>query len=139
MEMIIRNKCPEHNMEHKSSAIVSERYKKVSGTMTKRRERNVQDGTGRQQETSYATVSSDGDTLSVSKAGKAANSQKAVMDGVVIKKEVAENRHVSETSIANLSVYSETELKQMYLDGDITRAEYNEEISGREIQAEVNG
>lgn len=45
-------------------------------------------------------------------------------DGIVIRKKSGE-------STINLSVYTESELRQMYLDGDITKAEYDEELGGR--------
>jgi len=133
MEMIIRNKGLEVDMDHKSPTIVSERYKKVSNAIIEPKEIGAQNGEGKQQELAYDTVSPDGDTFSISKAGKSANSQKDTMDGIVIQKEATENGQVSNASTVNLSAYSESELKQMYLDGDITRAEYNEEISSREM------
>lgn len=138
MEMIIRNKGLEVDMPHKSPAIVSERYKKVSNPINVQKETEMQDGVGKQKESSYNIISSDGDTLSVSEAGKAANSKKDTMDGIVIQKEMAENRYISNGSTENLSTYSEMELKQMYLDGTITRAKYDEEIRSREKQDETN-
>lgn len=121
MEMIIRNKGLEADMPHKSPAIVSEWYKKVSNPINMQKETEIQDGEGKQKDSAYNINSPDGDTLSVSEAGKAANSKKDIMDGIVIQKEMAENRHISNGSTENLSTYSEMELKQMYLDGTITR------------------
>lgn len=113
-------------------------------------ERSPVSGSGQQKETkeeaagqkeiSYEAVSSQGDTLSISDAGKAVSSGENALagsDGIVIRKSTTEAAAAESTNLTvNLSVYTETELKQMYLDGEITRAEYEEELSSRE--AEVN-
>lgn len=97
--------------------------------------------TGKQQETIYDAVSEQGDTLSISEEGKAENAKmnsasegKETTDGIVIKKEVKDNvqEQESDLSTINLSTYTESELRQMYLDGDITKSEYDEEINSRE-------
>lgn len=89
-----------------------------------------------QPEPSYTAVSSQGDTLSISEEGRAMNNKgnfPEESDGTVIRKAVAEAAvSESENSTVNLSIYTETELEQMYLDGEITKAEYDEEISSRE-------
>lgn len=88
-----------------------------------------------EKETAYEAVSSQGDTLSISEAGKAVSNGGTVLagaDGIVIQKATEEVTEAGSTnSTVNLSVYTETELKQMYLNGEITKAEYDEEISSR--------
>lgn len=110
--------------------------------MAERQDMKTQHDAERRQ-VSYDAVSSHGDTFSISEAGKAASSEKGskpinkdTTDGIVIRKETGENEQEQEKEVStvNLSVYTETELKQMYLDGDITRAEYDEEINIREAQ-----
>lgn len=97
----------------------------------------------RESENSQATVSSQGDLLSISKEGLDTSSQmknqpdlqsQAQTDRTVIY-ESAEGKVTkleSDVSTINLSRYTETELSQMYRNGDITKAEYDEEISSRE-------
>lgn len=105
-------------------------------------QKNTREETIKQQERAYNAVSSQGDTLSISEAGKAENAKmnnlsgdEETTDGIVIRKEVEGNKQEQESilSTINLSIYTESELRQMYLDGDITRSEYDEEISSREI------
>lgn len=109
-------------------------------------EKQVQgkEGTADQAETTYDAVSSEGDTLSISEEGKAAgaNAKDQVVqlsgadsDGTVQQEanEVYFTDSDSSSSTINLSTYTETELKQMYLDGDITKLEYDEELSSREV------
>lgn len=91
-------------------------------------------------ETSYDVVSSQGDTVSFSKEGKAAEAQVGSIksqseDGTVVLKTAKEDDAELEEALStvNLSQYTETELEEMYLDGEITKIEYDEEISSREI------
>lgn len=113
----------------------------ISGSQYKVSEqKKTQEETVRQSDTSYTAVSSQGDTVTVSEAGKAANSNmgnQTGTDGTVTKKNVEEYLMESESSNStiNLSGYTETELKQMYLDGDITKAEYDEELASRETSS----
>lgn len=116
----------------------------ISGSQYKVSEqKKTQEETVRQSDTSYTAVSSQGDTVTVSEAGKAANSNMGNQDrtdGTVTKKNVEEYLTESESSESsnstiNLSGYTETELKQMYLDGDITKAEYDEELASRETSS----
>lgn len=88
-------------------------------------------------------ISAQGDTLSLSEEGVAANAKlgnQPKSDGTVIQKSVAaDSTNSTEVNIenvdstVNLSIYTETELKQMYLDGEITRIEYDQELSSREV------
>ena len=103
----------------------------------------TQEGTGKQQETAYNRVSPDGDTVSISEAGKRAISvekdtepaDENTADGIVIHKEAEKSnpKEEEQVSTVNLSEYTESELKQMYLDGDITKSEYDEELNSREM------
>lgn len=94
-----------------------------------------------QQETVYDAVSSQGDTLSISQIGKAANSgdgvvlpEKSNADGIVLQKESgADDAEADSESTINLSTYTKTELKQMYLNGDITKIEYDDELRDRGV------
>lgn len=108
---------------------------------TGQKETKVQRESEKRLEVSYDAVSPHGDTLSLSKVGKVTSAEKGgklvnedMEDGTVIRKEPGEKDQESEVSTINLSSYTELELKQMYLDGDITRVEYDEEISSRETQ-----
>lgn len=94
-------------------------------------------------ENSHAAVSSQGDLLSISKEGLDASSQmKDQPDtqsqdqaGRTVIHESAEGKVTkfeSDVSTINLSSYTETELGQMYRNGDITKTEYDQEISSRE-------
>lgn len=103
------------------------------------KQKKTQEEVAVQQETAYAAVSCEGDTLSISEAGKAAGTQpdnQTETDGVVIQKAAEEYLTESESgnSTINLSGYTENELKEMYLDGEITKAEYDEEIDSRETE-----
>lgn len=64
-------------------------------------------------------VSKDGDTLTISDAGKSASMDMG-------------NQDESENATDDLSGYTEAELKQMYLDGTITKSEYDEELESRQ-------
>lgn len=103
-----------------------------------------------QAESTYGAVSSHGDTLSISEAGKAANSDtgdkvvrlsSSEADSTASLRVSEENFTESEsdldsddaTSTINLSGYTDYELKQLYLDGDITKIEYDQELSSREV------
>lgn len=97
----------------------------------------------KQPEASYDAVSSQGDTLYISETGRDANSGmndsekgQNEADGKVILKTAEENMPTVEDDIStiNLSRYTESELRQMYLDGDITRSEYDEELGSREME-----
>lgn len=140
MEMIIGSMGTAQDMEQRVNSGESERQKKVSEGVTERKDMKTQHDEEKQQ-ISYDAVSPHGDTLSISEAGKAVSSEKGgklvnkdTTDGIVIRKEAGENEQEQEREVStiNLSVYTESELKQMYLDGDITRAEYDEEINSRE-------
>lgn len=138
MEITIGSMKPEEDRKQNASVGASEQNKKVSDEMAERKGVKVQ-------ETAYDTVSPHGDTLSISEAGMAATSQKDnepgnkdTTDGIVIRKEAEGNQQESDVSTVNLSIYTKEELRQMYLDGDITRAEYDEEISSREMRDDVN-
>lgn len=103
------------------------------------------------EETTYDAISSQGDTLTISEAGKTALSnqdnqsesgQQASTEQQTSTESVAlqnitiassTDSESEEVSTVDLSGYTETELKQMYLDGDITKVEYDEEISSREV------
>ena len=130
------------NMDQRVSIGASEQQKRASEGTAEQKETKTQHNAEKQQ-ASYDAVSPHGDTLSISEAGKVTSSEKGsklvnkdTTDGIVIQKETEQNEQEqeSEASTINLSVYTELELKQMYLDGDITRAEYDEEINSREIQ-----
>lgn len=132
MEITIGSMRTEEELVKNTYSAVSEQSKEASGERTELQNRKAQ------QETSYDRVSTDGDTLSISEAGKAVSlgqDNKSVRieteDGAVIQKEAEEDGQDSNVPVVNLSTYTETELKQMYLDGDITRTEYDEEISSR--------
>lgn len=76
-----------------------------------------EDTTGNSQTAaSYDAVSAYGDTLTISAGGRAAGTNSSC---------------ASEDSTDNLSEYTESELKQMYLDGTITKTEYEEELESR--------
>lgn len=99
----------------------------------------------KESEVSYDAVSSQGDTLCISERGKAAsakmaNSQEETVDSVdgkVIKKPVNVEQPEEEPQTNDLSGYTKMELQQMYLDGDITKAEYDEELDSRETEASL--
>lgn len=69
----------------------------------------------------YSEISSHGDTLSISEKGK----ELSLNNG-------KENEVKNENLTDDLSSYTEIELKQMYIDGTITKSEYNEELDSRE-------
>lgn len=73
----------------------------------------------------YDAVSSHGDTLTISESGKSASTNMNNQSGMDSE---------SGNSTDDLSNYTETELKQMYNAGDITKSEYDEEISNRETK-----
>lgn len=96
---------------------------------------------------SYNAVSSQGDTLELSEDGRKMSSEMQNLqentagadgDGKVIAK--SGEKYVSEAedsvSTIDLSSYTETELKQMYLEGDITKAEYEDELDDRNTKVE---
>lgn len=74
-------------------------------------------------ENTYDAVSGQGDTLTISETGKSASMN-------LSNENSAESQ--SESSTENLSNYTQTQLKQMYLDGTITKSEYDEELTSRE-------
>lgn len=107
----------------------------------------------KQSQVNYDYVSTDGDTLQISEAGKSAskgneNQTDSGNTGAQAQSSFAgsstkqlENVDVntstnasssSTSSTADLSSYSESELKKMYLNGEITKAQYDEEISSRD-------
>lgn len=144
MEIISGSMRTAEDMGQGIDAGASEQQRKVPEGGTGQKEMKTQYDAGKRQ-TSYDAISLYGDTISISDAGKAANLAKGnklvnedTTDGIVIRKEAGENKQETEqendVSTINLSTYTETELRQMYLDGDITKAEYDEEISSRETQ-----
>lgn len=144
MEIISGNLRTTEDMGQGIDAAASVQQKKVPEGAAWQKEMKIQYDAGKRQ-TSYDAISLYGDTVSISEAGKAANLVKSnqlvnedTTDGIVIRKETGENKQEAEqktdASTVNLSTYTETELRQMYLDGDITKAEYDEEISSRETQ-----
>lgn len=139
MDIQIGSMRPEEEMDKNARPEVSAQHKKASGERTELQEMKTLQEKGKQQETSYDVVSVYGDTLSISEAGRDVNlGKKNILgsiqteDGIVIRTKVEENELKDDVSTVNLSIYTETELKQMYLDGDITRTEYDEEINSRE-------
>lgn len=94
---------------------------------------------------SYDAVSSQGDTLELSEDGRKVSSETenlqentAGADGKVMAKSAEKYVSEAEDSVStiDLSSYTETELKQMYLDGDITKTEYDDELDDRETKVE---
>lgn len=109
------------------------------------RKQVTQEDTARQEKEAGSVISSQGDILTISEEGRAASeeaeNQVVRLSGSEtgtavqqVKEEYSAGADSSNSTI-DLSSYTETELKQMYLDGDITKAEYDEEISSRETQA----
>lgn len=74
-------------------------------------------------ENTASAVSADGDTLTISEAGKSAEAKWNGQSNADTNEE---------SSTEDLSTYTETELMQMYLDGSITKSEYDEELLNRE-------
>lgn len=115
---------------------------------TSENQKNTKEETDiKQSQTNYDYVSTDGDTLQISEAGKSAskgneNQADSGNTGAQAQSSFAgsstkqlENVDVSTSSTsstADLSSYSESELKKMYLNGEITKAQYDEEISSRD-------
>lgn len=140
MEIIIEKMGTAENTEQKVNSSVYKQQENSLEGVAERKEMKMQHDAKKQQ-VSYDAVSLHGDTLSISKVGKTASSQKEsglvnedTADGIVIRKKADAKKQESESSTINLSVYTESELKQMYLDGDITRAKYDEEVNSREMQ-----
>ncbi len=140
MEIIIEKMGTAENTEQKVNSSVYKQQKNSLEGVAERKEMKMQHD-AKKQPVSYDAVSLHGDTLSISKVGKTAGSQKEsglvnedTADGIVIRKKADAKKQESESSTINLFVYTESELKQMYLDGDITRAEYDEEVNSREMQ-----
>lgn len=73
-------------------------------------------------ENSYNAVSQHGDTLTISESGKSASMNM---------NNQSESEAGNEESTYDLSGYTENELKQMYLDGTITKSEYDAELDSR--------
>lgn len=69
------------------------------------------------------TTSAHGDTLTISEAGKSASAN--------MNYESSANSEENNNT-GDLSGYSDSELKQMYLNGTITKSEYDEELASRE-------
>lgn len=86
----------------------------------------------------YTAVSEQGDTMEISSSGKAVSENTVdnsdvlnSVDGKVTK--IADGTNTTTASQTyNLSSYTENELRQMYQNGEITRTEYDEELSSRE-------
>lgn len=117
----------------------------VTQINVKDQQNNNKDNTEMKNEpkTSNTAVSSHGDMLSISKEGAAAYSKmnnqpdtsgQTTTATTAIQKlgERKATESDSDVSTTDLSSYTKTELKQMYLDGDITKAEYDKEIRSRE-------
>lgn len=146
MEIMVGEMGTAEDMERRSDIGAVGQQNKSSEELEEQKDWEEQQNTEKQR-TSYDAVSMYGDTLTISKAGKTASSENGsklvsedTIDGIVIQKKAGESEHgqesgqESEVYTINLSTYTESELKQMYLDGDITRAEYDEEISSREMR-----
>lgn len=104
------------------------------------------------EERTYDAISEQGDTLTISEAGRNAEAQKERQsedkgqasaedkDGVVVKKAVESAPEAEETAekeeevvdTTNLSQYTKVELRDLYFGGDITKTEYDEELAVRE-------
>ena len=140
MDIIKKKMQPVEDMEQKANISASEQQKKCLEGVSERKEIKTQ-YIAKKQQTLYNATSPYGDTLSISEIGKTTSSLKGsklvnnTADGTVIWKEAGSNEQEqeTETSTINLSIYTDLELKQMYLDGDISRAEYDEEVNNRKI------
>lgn len=103
----------------------------------------------KQSQANYDYVSADGDTLEISEAGKSAgkgnesqtgsgnagtgsSATGSSIEGLENITTGTTSSSTSTSSVGDLSSYSESELKKMYLNGEITKAEYDEEISSRD-------
>lgn len=88
----------------------------------------------------YTAVSTYGDTVEITSSGKdiredtgRSSSVVESEDGKVTKISVTADMNMESASQSyNLSTYSESELKQMYQNGEITKVEYDEELNSRE-------
>lgn len=88
----------------------------------------------------YTAVSTYGDTVEITSFGKdiredtgRSSSVVESEDGKVTKISVTADMNMESASQSyNLSTYSESELKQMYQNGEITKVEYDEELNSRE-------
>jgi hypothetical protein len=96
------------------------------------------------QSANYDAISIQGDTLSLSQDGKAAAEalaqvkQDAALSGTDTEDSQLLNALTSEedSDSSDLSSYTTTELKEMYLNGEITKEEYEAELKSRQASAE---
>lgn len=142
MEIIAERMKTAEDRNPRVSISAYEQQKKGSEEVAEQKKMNTQHNTKKQQ-ASYDAVSRHGDTLFISEAGKATSFKKSsrqakedTTDGAVLQKKKEENEQEQEREVStiNLSSYTESELKRMYLNGDITRAEYDKEVNSREKQ-----
>ena len=89
----------------------------------------------------YTATSSQGDTLEISSAGSSAyensekkeeNSEQTNISKIVSETVDTDDSDGTTSASEDLSSYTETELKQMYQNGEISKADYDEEIASRE-------
>lgn len=88
----------------------------------------------------YTAVSVQGDTVEISPEGKAAGGNAGDHPAAAESGDGKVTRIVTETDTTQtaasqtyqLSSYTENELRQMYQNGEITKAEYDEELESRE-------
>lgn len=109
MEMISGNMRTAEDMEQSVNTGASRQQKEVPEGAEGQKEIKKVHNAGMRQ-TSYDAISPYGDTISVSEAGKAANSVKSnklvnedTRDGIVIRKDTEESRQESGMSTINLS------------------------------------
>lgn len=104
-----------------------------------------------EEESRVSATSIEGDTLELSEAGLAANAgseadaEDTAAEGSVTAKVVSdafsetEGTDAEEDFTADLSSYTESELKEMYQNGEITAAEYKQELARRETESGETG
>lgn len=103
---------------------------------------NADENVARQAEEAreYAAVSVQGDTVEISPEGKAAGGNAGDHPDVAESGDGKVTKIITETDTTQtaasqmyqLSSYTENELRQMYQNGEITKAEYDEELESRE-------
>lgn len=110
MEMISGNVRTAEDMEQNVNTGASQQQKKATEGMAGQKEIKIEQHNAGKRQASYDAISPHGDTISVSEAGKAANSVKSnklvnedTTDGIVIRKDTEESRQDSDLSTINLS------------------------------------
>lgn len=124
--------------------IVTEKMRQFADTvqsshMNASGQQKKEEVSAKQSEAAYSAVSSQGDTLYISESGRSAfannnreNDQSEADGKVILKSAVKSSSETNDSpSTTDLSSCTETELKQMYLNGDITKSEYDEEVKSR--------